>query len=241
MAEMAATMRTTTGGGNGELLLSSLSRRCQHRWDDGNRGGDAKDGSSRNSGSGGSASAAGAYYEVEEILDRRIKDHFGSGGTGQAVEYLVRWKTPPPRHLVQRWGVQGQQYDEEDNKQSYVYFDDVRKTLRHPTGRPTVLDSYAGVGGMSLGLEKHFDVRWVVDNDHLAAATLRANKAGSDVRIYMEDVKTFLMHSMQQNPCYPSMGESTTSMPVLPARAFLVPIVMKVKMIFRITNKLCCS
>jgi site-specific DNA-cytosine methylase len=60
---------------------------------------------------------------------------------------------------------------------------------------------------MSLGLEKHFNVRWVIDNDHLVAATLRANKAGSDVCIYMEDMKTFLMHSMQQNPCYPSVGE----------------------------------
>jgi hypothetical protein len=184
-----------------------LLQRCQHCRDDGDNGEDAKDGSSRDSSSGGSASAAGAYYEVEEILDRRIKDHFGSRGTGQAVEYLVQWKTPPPRHLVRRWGVQGQQYNEEDNKQSYVYFGDVRKTLRHPTSRPAILDSYAGVGGMSLGLEKHFDVRWVVDNNHLAAATLRANKAGLDVRIYMEDVKTFLMHSMQQNPCYPSVGK----------------------------------
>jgi hypothetical protein len=49
---------------------------------------------------------------------------------------------------------------------------------------------------MSLGLEKQFNVRWVVNNDHLAAATLRANKVGSDVRIYMEDLKTFLMHSV---------------------------------------------
>jgi hypothetical protein len=123
----------------------------------------------------------------------------------------------------------------------YVYFNDVRKTLHHPTGRPAILDLYAGVGGMSLGLEKHFDLRWVVDNDHLAAATLRANKAGLDVCIYMEDVKTFLMHSMQKIPAIPQWVRSTTSMPVLPTRAFLVPIAMKVKMIFRITNKLCCS
>ncbi len=128
------------GGGNGESLLLLLLQRCRHCQDDGNHGRDAKDGSGHDSGSSGSASAVGAYYEVEEILNRRIKDYFGSGGTGQAVEYLVRCKTPPPRHLVRRWGVQGQQYDEEDNKQSYVYFDDVRKTLRHPTGRPAVLD-----------------------------------------------------------------------------------------------------
>jgi len=69
------------------------------------------------------------------------------------------------------------------------------------------VDLYAGAGGMSLGLDKHFEVKWVVDNDHLAAATLRANKTGSDVRIYTEDVKTFLMHSVRGNPCYPSVGE----------------------------------
>ena len=60
---------------------------------------------------------------------------------------------------------------------------------------------------MSLGLEKHFEVKWVVDNDHLAAATLRANKTGSDVRMYSENVKTFLMHSVRGNPCYPTAGE----------------------------------
>jgi hypothetical protein len=57
---------------------------------------DAKDGGGRKGGGGGGASAAGAYYEVDEILDRSIKDCLGSGGTGQAVEYLVRWKEPPP-------------------------------------------------------------------------------------------------------------------------------------------------
>jgi hypothetical protein len=49
---------------------------------------------------------------------------------------------------------------------------------------------------MSLGLEKHFDVKWVIDNDHLVGATLRANKAGSNVCIYTENMKTFLMHSV---------------------------------------------
>jgi hypothetical protein len=56
---------------------------------------------------------------------------------------------------------------------------------------------------MSLGLEKHFNVRWVVNNNHLAAATLKANKAGSDICIYMEDVKMFLTHSVRHNPHYP--------------------------------------
>jgi hypothetical protein len=116
---------------------------------------------------------------------------------------LARWwntlshgRNPTPWYLVQHWGVQGQQYNKDNNKQSYAYFDNVGKTLRHPTGRPAVLDLYAGASGMSLGLEKHFNLRWVINNDHLAAATLRANKAGSKVCIYVEDVKAFLMHSV---------------------------------------------
>ncbi len=103
------------------------------------------------------------------------------------VEYLLRWKKPPPRHLIQRQGVQGQQYNKDDNKQLYAYFNNGVKTLCHPTGRPAILDLFAGAGGMSLGLEKHFNVRWVVDNGHPVAATLRANKVGSNFCIYTEE------------------------------------------------------
>ena len=60
---------------------------------------------------------------------------------------------------------------------------------------------------MCLGLEKYFDVKWVVDNDHLAAATLRSNKTNHDVQIYTEDLKVFLKQSFKGNPCYPKPGE----------------------------------
>jgi site-specific DNA-cytosine methylase len=60
---------------------------------------------------------------------------------------------------------------------------------------------------MSLGVEKHFKMRWVVDNNHLAAAMLRAIKVGSNICIYTEDVNTFLMHSMRCNPRYALVGE----------------------------------
>ena len=59
---------------------------------------------------------------------------------------------------------------------------------------------------MSLDLEKHFDVKWVVDNNNMASATLQANKTG-DVRIYTEDVKSFLKRSVKGDLCYPSQGE----------------------------------
>jgi hypothetical protein len=99
------------GGDNWELLpLSLLSRHCCRCQDDGNGGVDAKDGSGHDGGGGG-ASAAGANYKVDKILDRRIKDRLGSKGTGQAMEYLTWWKNPPPRHLARCWGVQGQPDD----------------------------------------------------------------------------------------------------------------------------------
>jgi site-specific DNA-cytosine methylase len=69
------------------------------------------------------------------------------------------------------------------------------------------VDLFAGAGGMCLGMEKYFDVKWVVDNDHLAAATLMANKMGSDVCIYTEDVKTFLKQSVRGKDGYPAIGE----------------------------------
>mmetsp|Transcript_29778 Transcript_29778/g.54045 ORF Transcript_29778/g.54045 Transcript_29778/m.54045 type:complete len:672 (-) Transcript_29778:40-2055(-) len=95
----------------------------------------------------------------------------------------------------------------DENQRSFSYYNETGRILHHPTGRPAVLDLFAGAGGMSLGMEKYFNVKWVVDNDHLAAATLRANKTNSDVQIYTEDVKTFLKKSVQGNPCYPAVGQ----------------------------------
>jgi len=68
------------------------------------------------------------------------------------------------------------------------------------------VDLFSGAGGMSLGMEKYFDVKWAVDNNHLAAATFRANKK-DDVQVYTEDLKAFLRKSVQGDPCYPSAGE----------------------------------
>jgi site-specific DNA-cytosine methylase len=60
---------------------------------------------------------------------------------------------------------------------------------------------------MSIGLSKHFNVKWAVDNDHMAAATLQANKTSTETQIYTEDAKTFLKKSVEGNPCYPVAGE----------------------------------
>ncbi len=69
------------------------------------------------------------------------------------------------------------------------------------------MDLYAGAGGMSLGMEKYFDVKWIVDNNEIACATLNSNKKNFSGLVYTEDVKKFLLQSIKGNPCYPSVGE----------------------------------
>jgi site-specific DNA-cytosine methylase len=69
------------------------------------------------------------------------------------------------------------------------------------------VDLFAGAGGMSLGMEKYFNVKWVVDNNEIACSTLNSNKKNSNVLVYTEDVRKFILRSMKGNPCYPSVGE----------------------------------
>jgi hypothetical protein len=100
-------------------------------------------------------------------------------------------------------------YEESEKQRSFCYCNlETAKVNHHPTGKPTVLELFAGAGGMSLGLEKAgFDVKWVVDSDELAAATLTANKTNSDMNVYTEKLSTFLKSCMQEDPAYPKPGE----------------------------------
>lgn len=99
-------------------------------------------------------------------------------------------------------------YDESEKQRSFCYANDTAKVHHHPTGKPTVLELFAGVGGMSLGLEKAgFDVKWVVDSDELALATLTANKRNSDMNVYTEKLHSFLKNCVQEDPAYPKRGE----------------------------------
>lgn len=101
-------------------------------------------------------------------------------------------------------------YEESDDQRSFCYYNESAKVHYHPTGNPTVLELFAGVGGMSLGMEKAgFDVKWLVDSDEVAAATLAANKRSSNMNtaIYTEKVSSFLKKCIQQDPGYPQPGE----------------------------------
>jgi len=100
-------------------------------------------------------------------------------------------------------------YEESDNQRSFCYRNESAKVHHHPTSKPTVLELFAGVGGMSLGLEKAgFDVKWIVDSDEVAAATLTANKRSSNmINVYTEKLSSFLKNCIQEDSAYPKPGE----------------------------------
>jgi site-specific DNA-cytosine methylase len=62
---------------------------------------------------------------------------------------------------------------------------------------------------MSIGLENAgFDVKWVVDSNHLAVTTLAANRRNpGDVNVYAEKLSAFLKNCIKDDPAYPKPGE----------------------------------
>jgi DNA (cytosine-5)-methyltransferase 1 len=76
--------------------------------------------------------------------------------------------------------------------------------------KPTVLELFAGAGGMSIGFQNAgMQTRWVVEANESAAATLRINHKGGDClpEIYTEDVREFLQRVRNGDPAYPSKGQ----------------------------------
>jgi hypothetical protein len=59
-----------------------------------------------------------------------------SGRGGDTTVDLADLKLPCRRAFE----VYPMKYDEDENKRSYEYFNDIGKTLRHPTGRPAVCE-----------------------------------------------------------------------------------------------------
>jgi len=98
-------------------------------------------------------------------------------------------------------------YEQGEDQRSFSYYNESGK-VQFDSGKPTALDLYCGAGGFGIGLKAAgFDCKWAVDNDPVAAATLRANKSTTGLRVYVEDVKSFLKNSIAENPCYPKVGE----------------------------------
>ena len=102
------------------------------------------------------------------------------------------------------------------DKKNKVIFELKRRRLREPaksiftkrneTTKPTELVLFAGIGGSSLGdKQAEFDVKWLVEHDHLAASSLKNNH--SDATIYEEDVELFLSKCEEGKAGYPTVGE----------------------------------
>ena len=81
-------------------------------------------------------------------------------------------------------------------------------TETEPHRKPTVLDLFAGCGGMTCGLAKAgFHVKYSVENDNFAAATLRCNHNKDDMMVFEEDVSQFLSKVEAKDPAYPRQGD----------------------------------
>jgi DNA (cytosine-5)-methyltransferase 1 len=72
--------------------------------------------------------------------------------------------------------------------------------------KPVCLELFAGAGGMSHGLvDAGFDVKYAVEIDSFAAATLQVNHPG--MIVFEEDVTVFLEKAEGGDPCYPKPGD----------------------------------
>jgi DNA (cytosine-5)-methyltransferase 1 len=80
------------------------------------------------------------------------------------------------------------------------------RNVRELPRKPVVLDVFAGCGGLGAGLAKAgFDVKYMVEYNKTAAATLRSNFKGGIV--YEEDIKLFREKVASGDPCYPKRGD----------------------------------
>jgi len=74
--------------------------------------------------------------------------------------------------------------------------------------KPTVLELFAGVGGMSLAFKNAgMETRWAVEQDQNAAATLGANFKNDRIEIYTDIITDFLKGLETGDRAYPILGE----------------------------------
>lgn len=74
--------------------------------------------------------------------------------------------------------------------------------------KPVVLDLFAGGGGMSLGYQlEGFDVKYLVEKDEHAGATLLCNHSRDKSRVFVEGVEMFFEKMEKRTPGYPVPGE----------------------------------
>ena len=74
--------------------------------------------------------------------------------------------------------------------------------------KPEVLELFAGAGGMSTAFSNAgFNVRWMVECDPQASATLKLNHQNCSSRVFEESVEKFLKKSKAKHPGYPRPEE----------------------------------
>eukprot|EP00980_Cylindrotheca_fusiformis_P004898 scaffold1041_cov121-Cylindrotheca_fusiformis.AAC.3 len=93
-------------------------------------------------------------------------------------------------------------------KYDFAFFKRAKGRIVPPSkpGKPTVLELFAGTGGMTLGFKNAgFEIKWAVEKDESAASTLKANFDTHSVRA--ECVKSFMRRCKEGCDAYPKKGD----------------------------------
>lgn len=74
--------------------------------------------------------------------------------------------------------------------------------------KPSVLELFAGAGGMTLGFQNAgMETKWAVEKNQAAASTLKSHFGPKNLKVYDQDIDVFLENARKGNPAYPSEGE----------------------------------
>ena len=118
---------------------------------------------------------------------------------------LERGDPPEPTLIYECRSIKGVGFNK-----AYLYktLQPVAQHHREPPRTPVVLELFAGCGGMSEGFKQAgFDVKYMVEENPAAAATLRCNSRGT---VFEEDVNLFLKKceaTQGRVRCYPRKGD----------------------------------
>eukprot|EP00980_Cylindrotheca_fusiformis_P008972 scaffold1912_cov135-Cylindrotheca_fusiformis.AAC.19 len=132
--------------------------------------------------------------------------HFFPGGELVRIPFSKLKKRYRKKFTKAEW-----HYAPGDNpKYDFAFFKRAKERRVPPSkpgkGKPTVLELFAGTGGMTLGFKNAgFDIKWAVEKNESAASTLKVNFDAHSVR--PECVKSFLKRCKEGCDAYPKKGD----------------------------------